>query len=151
MESMHQFAQVRKDLVETVSSFPLDKLDELVCGEWDIKSVLAHITGWDIHFTTMVSMLKSGKDAPHRGDDVHKWNQTLVLEREGNSWNEAQATLVEAGAAFMDEYADLEQDLWNRRFWEGRNPTPAWVLKHNAEHYEEHLEEILTKLREWER
>jgi hypothetical protein len=51
MELVDRFAQVRRDLLEIVSSFPEDKAEEAACGEWNIKCVLAHIAGWDTYCT----------------------------------------------------------------------------------------------------
>ncbi len=146
MELVNRFAQVRRDLLETVSSVPEDKVEEAACGEWDIKCVLAHIAGWDTYFTMIVRLLRAGKDVPYRGDNIEKWNETFVKEREGRTWNEVRDEFVKAGEAFLKEYSNLEEELWSQRFWEQRNPTPAWVVKHNVEHYEEHMEEIKQKL-----
>jgi hypothetical protein len=55
-----------------------------------------------------------------------------------------------AGEEFLKEYSSQEGEFWRRRFWPERNPTPAWVVKYSAEHYEEHREGIKKKLREWE-
>jgi len=41
MEVVKRFAQVRRDVLKTVSSFPEDKAKEAVCGESDIRCVLA--------------------------------------------------------------------------------------------------------------
>jgi hypothetical protein len=45
MGLVKRFAKVRTDLRKTVSGFPEDKTEEAMCGEWDIKNVLAHISG----------------------------------------------------------------------------------------------------------
>ena len=97
----------------------------------------------------MLRTLKTGNDVPYRGDNIQGWNDALAREAEGKTWRDVQDEFVEAGAAFLEEYGDLEVELWSRRFWEARNPTPEWVLRHNAEHYEGHLEEITQRLREW--
>ena len=157
MEVMSRFAQVRRDLMETVSRFPVDKTEEGVCGGWDIKCVLAHIAGWDTYFAMIARRLRMGQDVPYWGDNpdwgenMEKRNEALVKEREGRPWNEVRDEFVKASEKFLEEYSHLEEKLWSRRFWAQRNPTPAWVVKHNAEHYEEHMEEIERKLREWKR
>jgi hypothetical protein len=149
VESVNRFAQVRGDLLKTVSSFPEAKAGEAVCGQWDIKCVLAHIAGWDAYFTAAVRLLKMGKDVPYRGDHVEKWNAAMVKEREGRTWNEVRDEFLKAGEDFLKEYGNLEGDLWNRRFWEQRKPTPAWVVEYNADHYEGHTAEIKKKLKGW--
>ena len=137
--------------METVSSFPEDKVEEAVCGQWDIKSMLAHIAGRDIYFTMILRMLRVGKAVPYRGDNIEKYNEALVKEREGKTWKEVRDEFVKASEGFLEEYGNLEGKLWRQRFWEQRNPTPAWVVEHSVEHYEEHMEEIEKKLREWGR
>ena len=104
----------------------------------------------------IVRRLTIGKDVPYWGDNpqwdenMDKRNEALVKEREGRIWNEVRDEFVKASEKFLEEYSNLDEKLWNQRFWAQRNPTPAWVVKHNAEHYEEHAKELAKKLREWE-
>ena len=90
-----------------------------------------------------------GEDVPYRGNEVEKWNAAVVKERQARTWNEVRDEFLKAGEDFLEEYGDLEGDLENRRFWEQRKPTPAWVVEYNAEHYEEHTAQIKKKLKEW--
>ncbi len=128
-----------------------------MCGDWDIKHVLAHIAGWDTYFTMIVRRLRLEEDVPYWGDhpywgeNMEKRNEALVKEREGRTWEEIRDEFVKASEEFLKEYNSLEREIWNRRFWGQRNPTPAWVVKHNLDHYAEHREEIEKKLREWKR
>jgi hypothetical protein len=69
----------------------------------------------------------------------------LGEEREGRTWNAVRDEFVRESEEFLEEYSNLDGGLWNQRFWEQRNPTPAWVLKHNTEHYREHLDRIRKK------
>jgi hypothetical protein len=157
MELVRRFAQVRSELLRIVSGFPEGKVEEAVCGAWDIKGVLSHMAGWDSYFTMIVKRLRMGEDVPYWGDhpywgeNMEKRNEALVKERKGKTWGEVRDEFMKAGEDFLEEYSNLGGELWNRRFWGKRNPTPAWVLKHNVEHYEEHREEIGKKLREWGR
>jgi hypothetical protein len=157
MELVKRFAQVRSELLKTASAFPESKAGQTVCGDWNIKGVLAHIAGWDAYFTVAVRRLRIGKDVPYWGDNpiwgenMEKRNEALVKEQKGRIWSEVRDEFVKAGEEFLKEYSSLEGELWSRRFWGQRNPTPAWVLKHNVEHYEEHREEIEKKLREWKK
>jgi hypothetical protein len=151
-----RFAQVRSDLLKTVLNFPAGKAEEAICGEWNIKGVLAHIAGWDSYFAMIVRRLRMGEDVPYWGnnpswgENMEKRNEALVKEREGRTWDEVRDEFMKSGEEFLKEYRNLEGKLWSRRFWGKRNPTPAWVLKHNVEHYEEHRKEIEEKLKEWE-
>ena len=157
MELVERFAQARGDLLKTGSSFPESRADEAVCGNWNIKGVLAHIAGWDTYFAMIVRRLRMGEEVPYWGDhpqwgeDMEKRNTALMKEREGKTWKEIRDEFVKAGEEFLKEYRNLEEGLWDQRFWGQRNATPIWVLKHDVEHYEEHREEIEKKLREWER
>lgn len=157
MESAKRFAQVRSQLLKTVSGFPEDRAEAAVCGKWNIKGVLAHIAGWDTYFAMILRQLRMGEDVPYWGDhpswgeNMEKRNEALVKEREGRTWSEIREEFVKASEEFLKEYSNLGAELWNRRFWGQRNPTPAWVVNHNVGHYEEHRVEIEKKLREWER
>jgi uncharacterized protein (TIGR03083 family) len=148
LDPLDRFGRARSELVATVLGISPDRVQHSVCGEWDIKCVLAHIIGWDITFAEMLKMLKSAQDVPYRGDDIQGWNEAFVRQREDKSWTEVLDEFVQAGALFVEEYGNLENDLWDRRFWEGKDATPAWVLRHNTKHYEEHWQEIVHQLRE---
>ena len=156
MEWISRFVQTRRELMGIVWRFPEEKAEEAVCGEWDIKGVLAHIAGWDVYFTMILRQLKLGKDVPYWGDNsswgenMEKRNEALVRERKGRGWNEVREEFVKASGDFLEEYSHLDEKVWSQRFWAQKNPTPIWVVKHNTEHYREHLEEIEGKMREWE-
>jgi hypothetical protein len=47
---------------------------------------------------------------------------------------------------FRKAYDNLDEEQWNRRFWEQRAVTPVWVVKHIIEHYMEHGAEIVKAL-----
>jgi uncharacterized damage-inducible protein DinB len=149
MELLDRFGRAREDLIATVSRYPQDNVGDAVYGEWAIKCVLAHIAGWDTYFTTIARLLRTGKDVPFRGDRIQEWNEAFVRERAGRTWNQVRDEFVKAGETFLEEYGSLQEELWSRRFWEGRNPTPAWVVQHSAEHYAEHMDGILGRLRAW--
>ena len=157
MDLVRRFAQARGDLFKAVSGFPEGRANEALCGNWNIQGVLAHIAGWDTYFAMIVRRLRMGEEVPYWGDhpqwgeDMEKRNGALVKEREGRTWGEIHDEFVKAGEEFLKEYRNLEEGLWDQRFWGQRKPTPAWVLKHNVEHYEEHRKEIEKKLKEGEK
>jgi len=151
MELVDRFAQIRGGLLETISKLPEDKAGERVCGKWDIACVLAHMAGWDTYFAMIARQLRMGKDVPYWGENMEKRNEALVKAREGRTWNEVRDEFIQTSEEFLEEYSNMDEKIWTQRFWAQRNPTPAWVVKHNVEHYEEHREEIEKKLREWKR
>ena len=147
-ELVNRFVQIRKDFLETVSSFPADRIEEPLCGEWDIKCVLAHMAGWDIYFGKIVNLLRIGKDTPYWGD-IQACNEAAVREREGRTWDEVRDEFKKTGQEFIEAYSTLDEQLWSKRFWEQADLAPAGVLEINIHHYGEHLEEIEKKLSEW--
>ena len=140
-ELVNRFAQVRADLLGTVKGFSPDRVGETMFGEWDLKRVLAHMAGWDSYFTEIVRLLKAGEEPSYWGS-IDEFNQASVQKRESDTWDKVNEEFVRAGAEFIVEYGNLEDGLWNQRFWEEGNPTPAWIAEINIEHYTEHLEEI---------
>lgn len=146
-ERLTQFAQVRGELLEALARFPVHRIEEPVCGTWDLRCVLAHIAGWDGYFIEIVERLRAGEKVPYWGD-VDAFNEASVEERKDRMWDEVKDEFVKTGEDFIATYSDLEEELWNRRLWEQGKPTPAWVVEINAEHYRDHLEEIGKKLEE---
>jgi len=90
----------------------------------------------------IVKLLMLGTEVPYRGDNIDGWNDAMVKERAGKSWSEVRDEFVKASEEFRKEYGNLDEELWNQRFWEQRAVTPAWVVKHIIEHYKEHGAEI---------
>jgi hypothetical protein len=142
-----QFVQACDDLLEALEHFPAHKIEEPVCGTWDLRCVLAHIAGWDGYFIEIVERLRAGEKVPYWGD-MDAFNEVLVEERKDRTWDEVKDEFVKVGEDFIAMYSGLEEELWSKRLWEQGKPTPAWVVEINAEHYRDHLEEIDKKLEE---
>ncbi len=147
-ELVKRFVQVRSDFLETLKMFPADRTEEVVFGAWNLKQVLAHLVGWDSYFTEIVQKLRIGEKSNYWGD-IDKFNEAAVKQRAEMTWDEVYEEWKRASEEFIKEYGDLDEGLWNARFWKQENPTPAWVLKITSEHYEEHVEKITQKIRAW--
>ncbi|MGD8555598.1 MAG: hypothetical protein PVJ32_09190, partial [Anaerolineales bacterium] len=73
-QRLSEFTQARQAVIEAIDHFPDDRVDEILFGEWSLKDVLAHLTGWDQYFVEILRLLRSGTEAPHWGS-IAKFNQ----------------------------------------------------------------------------
>jgi hypothetical protein len=137
---IEQFVQTRQELVELINRIPSEKTD-VVFGAWDLKCVLAHLTGWDVYFTKGAQLFERGESVPFWGDiDAH--NAQSAKNAEGKSWNEVHAEWLTAGDTLIEVYRALDDSLWEAQIWENPPVTPARFLKITVDHYAEHAEKI---------
>ena len=72
-ELLREFVKVRKDFINTLKKFPNDKYEEKLFGEWSLKDVIAHFTGWDRYFIDAIELLSNGKKVPYWGK-INRYN-----------------------------------------------------------------------------
>ncbi|HEX2987164.1 MAG TPA: DinB family protein [Chloroflexota bacterium] len=146
MTRLDRLARARSELMALVLAVPDDVAEEPVCGEWNLRCVLAHLSGWDTYFTAAARLLRAGAEVPFRGDSIDEWNRQMVTERESKSWDEVREEFVRMGEHLLEEYGRLDEGQWGQRFWPGIGATPEWAIRRVAEHYEEHLAGIKERL-----
>ncbi|MGD8759218.1 MAG: ClbS/DfsB family four-helix bundle protein [Anaerolineales bacterium] len=145
-QRLSEFTQARQAVIEAIDHFPDDRVDEILFGEWSLKDVLAHLTGWDQYFVEILRLLRSGKEAPHWGS-IAKFNQASVQRRAADGWIEVYDEFIAGGEAFINAYGGLATNEANARFWEGKSYTPNRIIEVNAHHYgKSHLPQIKRRL-----
>jgi hypothetical protein len=149
MKLIKHFIQVREELIEVVTHFPGDKIETILSGQWNIKQILSHISGWDGYFALIALLHGEGKEIPFRGDKIEQWNAIYVNERSSKKWLIILDEFIKTGETFIQSYRNIDAQLWNKPFWLGRQATPDWVVNHNTNHYQSHLNKIHFKLKEW--
>lgn len=130
-----QFEEARLDFLETLEKFPKDRVEEKLFGEWNLKDVIAHFSGWDKYFTDSLKFLKEGKEIPKWGT-INEFNEKSVQLRKTHDWKKIYQEFVKAGQNFIEEYKDIPKELQNKLLWPNKKYTPLKFLKINIDHYE---------------
>lgn len=141
-ERISEFSRVRAQVIELLNRFPVDRIDDILFDEWSLKSIVAHLAGWDRYFTDILKDLEGGMQAPYWGN-IQKFNEESVARKIDDSWEEVYAEFVDAGEAFIKAYRQASLSLVEEKFWADRSYTPAEILEVNIHHYaESHLPQL---------
>jgi uncharacterized damage-inducible protein DinB len=136
----------RDELLVAVALIPgEERSSRLVCGEWTLKDVIAHITDWEQVGTEGLVLMAAGQDPELEGaGDIQAWNQMHYEARRDQPWNEVWRDLNRAYEAFAKALAGIGQAEMERSFrfpW-GAVGTPYEWATVFAGHDREHATEI---------
>jgi hypothetical protein len=141
-ERISEFRRVRAILLDVLDQYPDDRVDEVLFDEWSLKSVVAHLSGWDRYFTDILRDLESGRKALYWGS-IQEFNEGSVAHRIDLNWSDVYKEFIEAGEAFIESYRQASPSLVEEKFWANRSYTPAEILEVNIHHYaESHLPQL---------
>lgn len=142
--------QERTMLLDAITTLPEGLLDEKdVVGEWSIKNVLAHLTGWEkIVIDFLPERLATG-NRPHifsvMNADQDGWNAQQVASCEHLTPMEQLDDFQRTRQALLQVLHDLGEEALNRQ-----HPWPEWqgtlaiyIDEQVGGHEREHLEAVL--------
>jgi hypothetical protein len=145
-QPVERFAEVRDQVLDAIRRFPARHRKDVLFGEWSLKDLVAHLTGWDVYFTTILRCLETAEKAPYWGN-ITKFNEASVEKRRASSWKKVYEEFVVAGHEFIRCYGQLSEKTAETRFWKSKSYTPASIIRINIHHYaKSHLPEIEKKI-----
>lgn len=137
-----EFRQVRKEFIDSVDSIPKSRRNEIFLGEWSIKDILAHLTGWGLHQIGVLRDFQNGVLA-ERPESVKDFNDKSVEARRKLAWSGVYDEFVKTGEQLLAEYDALTDDQWKKKIWPDKELTPEGFIKIEIKHYREtHLPQI---------
>lgn len=140
---IEDFKKARLAFIRALDNFPKDKRDKTLFGEWNLKDLVAHISGWNIAGTNAVRNLKAG-EIPPQVESVSQFNKSNVKKRKKWSWEKTYKELVRVSQEFAEEYESLPTELWEKRYWPKKSFTPLKIFKIELKHFKDtHLPQIL--------
>jgi hypothetical protein len=145
-ELLSQFTEIREEFIEILDRFPPARRGEVLFSDWNLKDVVAHLTGWDRYFIDILDALRTGHAPPYWGN-MTKFNEAAVQKRRKSSWEIVYDEFVATGEEFIHRYNQLPAEYREARFWKGKSYTPFRILEINIHHYgKSHLQQIKKKL-----
>jgi hypothetical protein len=134
------------NFLKSWTAFPRRVESAVLFGDWNLKDVVAHLTGWDRYFIDILDALQAGEEPPYWGN-MTKFNEASVQKRRESSWEVVNDEFVATGEEFIHRYNQLPAEYREVSFWKGRSYTPVRMLEINIHHYgKSHLPQIKKKL-----
>lgn len=132
---IQNFKAVRTEFIETLEIFPIDKVDEKLFGEWNLKDVVAHFIGWDKEFTKILQDFLRGEKHEYWGK-ICEFNERVVFAAKNKSWQEILNEFKSSGSEFIESYSGYSKELLSTKIWRDKTYTPTKILEINTHHYQ---------------
>ena len=125
-----------------ISKIPPEKRNNLWFGEWDLKDVLAHLSGWCQHQLECFTAMEEKREPSWR-ESIDDYNNQQVELRRKRDWDEVFSELTSLTNKLLYNYRDLSKTQWEHKFWKNRSFTPKKLLDIELRHWSNgHLPEI---------
>ena len=139
-----ELVEARRKILDTASSLPPEKQDEVFLGAWSVKDLLAHLVGWDYTNIQAVGELLEAKLPAfysYYDRDWKTYNARLVEEYRRDDFVELLAS-VEASHRELINFlgtVPAEEFEKDRGIWSGRyKVTIARILQAEADDEDKH-------------
>jgi hypothetical protein len=141
-ELLNEAAREYKALHEALQGLNEAQMTEVWLGEWSVRDIVAHITGWQQQMEPALERLARGERPIPDGvsyDDVDGWNARFAEARRHTAVADVLLELDKAHEGFMRAAAAVPVE----RFQVGKT---AWKIVdgNSVHHYREHAEQIRT-------
>ncbi len=133
-----------KEMTSAVNNFPENKRNEIVFGEWTIKDVMSHFSGWNLLTIKQLGLLTSGKPPMDwiKDSQLDAFNKYEVEKRSGKSWDQIYDEFTASWGNLLNKYKSLSLDNWKSQYGPSAEDTPHKSINVDIEHIQEHLVEI---------
>jgi hypothetical protein len=139
-ELLNQAAREYKAFHESLQGLNEEQLNAVWLGTWNIKDIVAHITGWQRELGPALERLARGERPVPEGvsyEDVDAWNAKFAAARRGA---EAADLLLELDKSH-ERFIHLADAIPDARFEPDRTAYKMVDLN-SAHHYKEHGDQI---------
>lgn len=137
-----ELSTARENVINTVNKIDPKKADEVILGTWNLKDIIAHLSGWANHQIAVLRAIKSNKTPSDYGN-VDEYNCQSTESRKNKSWEEIYKEFKEKSGQLVKEYESLTDINWKQLIWPNRKTTPEKFVKIEIKHYQEtHLPQI---------
>ncbi|MPZ24154.1 MAG: ClbS/DfsB family four-helix bundle protein [Dehalococcoidia bacterium] len=137
---LDELDQAYTELDQELSSLDEQAGNKAWFGEWNVKQILAHVSGWHREMTSSLERVARGERPTPEGvdySDSDGWNARFAAELTAPSLGEARAQLETTHQGFRKALEGVDED----RFAEGKT---AYRIAYatGTNHYREHGDAI---------
>lgn len=140
---LSELDQALADLKKSYEGLDEDQLSQVGLDQWNVKDLLAHITGWHYETSRMFDrMLRGERPTPEGVDysDPDSWNAQFVEQRKGRTMTEVELDLDISYRELRERAEMMPED----RMTPGKTAYRL-ISDTNINHYRDHAAQI----RQW--
>lgn len=136
------FDELLRRFLTVVNQFPNSARGEAVCGVWNIKDVLAHLSAWNRLTIRDLSKLRLGETIDDWIEDsqIDSFNAMAVAQVAEHSWGTIYTEFIASSHTLLMTYRGLTPQEWQVAF--GPDATPYSAMLVDIAHYTDHLEQL---------
>lgn len=144
MESLvDELRLARTAVIEAVSKVARNKREVVFLGDWTLKDLIAHLTGWANYQLEVIKDIQLGR-IPEEPGSIDGFNEKSTRKRATQSWEKTYSEFLDASQKLIDTYQKLPNDLWDTLLWEDKKTTLKKFINIEIRHYKKtHLPQIL--------
>ena len=139
---VNELSEARKELIKTVDKVNKNKVNDRLIGDWSLKDLVSHLTGWADYQISVLDVFTKGEVPPEHGK-IDDFNQKSTIERKTQSWDKVYDEYKNKSQKLIDKYLDLPSNKWSQVLWLNKKTTPEKFIKIEIRHYlNTHLPQI---------
>lgn len=132
----------RKQIIEAVNCVPGNKTQALAFGEWTLKDLLSHLSGWAEYQIKVLQLFKKGQEPGEYGS-TSDFNRNAVNKRQDKNFDDVKNEFECSSALLIQEYESLTEKQWRAPLWHDKQITPQKFINIEIRHYAQtHLPQI---------
>jgi len=136
-----EYKEARDKLVKVVES--LKGSNEDIAGTWDLKNVIAHLTGWAEYQISVLEDIIHNK-LPQKWGDIDIFNKKSVSKRVNYSLDKVINEYLQVTDKLIESYGKIPAEIWDKPIWKDLKATPTKLLNIEIRHIlKTHLPQML--------
>ncbi len=149
-EEIYQLGYVMQRYFVIINSFPIEKREIPLFGEWSLKDLLAHFSGWNNLTIQDIEKAIAGEEIERwisSDEEINEFNDQQVKLRRDLTWNEVYNEFRQSCIDLIELYKSLnEQDL-KIQFGPENRYSAVTTLQNDISHFNvDHLPELVHAL-----
>jgi len=141
-----ELASARQSVIDAVQKVNKAKREQKLLGDWSLKDLIAHLTGWADYQLKVLTAVKTGQTPPEWGK-IDGFNHASTLQRKKLDWEMVFSEFQEVSQKLVDAYEKVADAGWDKPLWKGKKTTLSKIIDIETRHYSKtHLPQILKLL-----
>jgi len=141
-----ELANARQSVIDAVQKVTKAKREQKLLGDWSLKDLIAHLTGWADYQLRVLTAVKNDQTPPEWGK-IDDFNHASTLQRKKLDWEKVFSEFQEVSKKLIDAYKKVPDADWDKPLWKGKKTTLNKLIDIETRHYSKtHLPQILKLL-----
>lgn len=134
---MKEFKQAREEVIELVKLFPKGRREKVLFGQWSLKNLLSHLSGWAKYQIGTLRQLKRKVNIEVPKNLKASINHNFVAQREKRDWDRVYREFLGLSEELIEEYESSPSELWKNKVYKDKDKetTVEDFIKIEINHY----------------